>query len=141
VLGRHVEIKGSIRFSQDLLIDGRVEGDISSDGALTVGAHAVIKGEIKTRSVIILGNVEGNVATQDRCELSATATLIGDISAGTMVIEEGATFIGQSRIGKRQNAAKTAPEHAARPLETLHAPLSKATPSQSPADLTIRQAA
>jgi cytoskeletal protein CcmA (bactofilin family) len=129
VLGRHVEIKGSIRFSQDLLIDGQVEGDICSDGVLTVGAHAVIKGEIKTGSVIILGNVEGNIATQDRCELTATASLVGDISAGRLVIEEGATFIGRSQISKRQSGNKAAPEQAAKPVEALHA-----TPAQHAAE-------
>src|SRR5438477_36136 len=68
VLGPDVEIKGSIHFSNDLVIDGRVEGDVCSDGILTVGAHAAIKGQIKTRSVIVFGHMEGNITTQERCE-------------------------------------------------------------------------
>ena len=141
VLGSDIEVKGSIRFSRALVIDGRVEGDICSDGTLTVGEHAVVKGEIKTRAAIILGKVEGNITTQERCELRNTATLVGDIAAGTLSIEEGAAFTGQSRIGKRPNAGKSAPDHAEKPLEILPAKLSEATPAQPSANAPIRQAA
>jgi cytoskeletal protein CcmA (bactofilin family) len=141
VLGADVEIKGSIHFTHDLLVDGRVEGDICSDGVLTVGTHAVIKGEIKTRSVIILGNVEGKITTQDRCELRNTATLVGDIAAGTLTIEEGATFIGQSHIGKRASAIKSAAVHSAKPLEILHGTLWEETPTPPATVITTRQAA
>ena len=51
VLANDVEIKGSIKFSHDLIIDGKIEGEVMSDGALTVGENALIKGEIKTRGV------------------------------------------------------------------------------------------
>lgn len=106
VLANDVEIKGSIKFSHDLIIDGRIEGEVISDGALTIGENALIKGEVKTRSVIIFGKVEGNITVQERCELKSNAVLVGDISAGTLSIEEGATFMGQSQVGKRESGAK-----------------------------------
>lgn len=105
VLANDVEIKGSIKFSHDLIIDGKIEGEVHSDGSLTVGENAFIKGEIKTRTVVIFGKVEGNITVQERCELKSNATLIGDITAGTLSIEEGATFMGQSQVGKRAEAA------------------------------------
>lgn len=108
VLSSDVEIKGSIKFSHDLIIDGKIEGEVHSDGALTVGENALIKGEIKTRSVIIFGKVEGNITVQERCELKSNATLIGDIAAGTLAIEEGATFMGQSQVGKKAVEAAAA---------------------------------
>ena len=101
VLANDVEIKGSIKFSHDLIVDGKIEGEVHSDGALTVGENALIKGEIKTRTVVIFGKVEGNIVVQERCELKSNATLIGDITAGTLSIEEGATFMGQSAVGKK----------------------------------------
>ena len=101
VLASDVEIKGSIKFSHDLIIDGRIEGEDHSDGALTVGENAIIKGEIKPRTVVIFGKVEGNITVQERCELKSNAILVGDIAAGTLSIEEGATFMGQSQVGKR----------------------------------------
>lgn len=117
VLSSDVEIKGSIKFSHDLIIDGRIEGEVHSDGALTVGENANIKGEIKTRTVVIFGKVEGNITVQERCELKSNAVLVGDIAAGTLSIEEGATFMGQSQVGKKadnsarpgMSAAPTAP--------------------------------
>jgi len=106
VLANDVEIKGSIKFSHDLIIDGKIEGEVISDGSLTVGENALIKGEVKTRSVIIFGKVEGNITVQERCELKSNAVLVGDIGAGTLAIEEGATFMGQSKVGKSNEASK-----------------------------------
>jgi cytoskeletal protein CcmA (bactofilin family) len=68
----------------------------------------VVKGELKTRGVTIFGKVEGNVSVSDRCELKSNAILIGDISAGTLSIEEGATFMGQSSVGRKPDASKAA---------------------------------
>jgi cytoskeletal protein CcmA (bactofilin family) len=104
VLSNDVEIKGSIKFSHDLIIDGKIEGEVISDGSLTVGENALIKGEVKTRSVIIFGKVEGNITVQERCELKSNAILVGDIAAGTLAIEEGATFMGQSQVGKKPDS-------------------------------------
>lgn len=108
VLANDVEIKGSIKFSHDLIVDGKIEGEVHSDGALTVGENALIKGEIKTRSVVIFGKVEGNITVNERCELKSNAILVGDIAAGTLSIEEGATFMGQSSVGKKADSAKAA---------------------------------
>jgi cytoskeletal protein CcmA (bactofilin family) len=107
VLANDVEIKGSIKFSHDLIIDGKIEGEVSSDGALTVGENSLIKGEIKTRAVTIFGKVEGNITVAERCELKSNAVLVGDVAAGTLAIEEGATFLGRSQVGKGAATAKT----------------------------------
>jgi cytoskeletal protein CcmA (bactofilin family) len=104
VLSNDVEIKGSIKFSHDLIIDGKIEGEVISDGSLTVGENALIKGAVKTRSVIIFGKVEGNITVAERCELKSNAILVGDIAAGTLAIEEGATFMGQSQVGKKADS-------------------------------------
>lgn len=113
VLSSDVEIKGSIKFSNDLIIDGKIEGEVHSDGSLTVGENALIKGEIKTRSVVLFGKVEGNISVAERCELKSNAILVGDIEAGTLAIEEGATFMGSSKVGRKASESKPAP--AARP--------------------------
>ena len=94
-----MEIIGSIRFSNDLVVDGKIEGNIDSDGSLTVGENARIKAEIKTRSVIIYGKVHGNIEVSDKVELKANAELVGDIKAASLSIEPGAIFIGKSSVG------------------------------------------
>lgn len=99
MLSSDVEIKGKVKFSNDLVVDGRIEGEINSDGSLTVGENAKIKAEIKTRSIVIYGKVHGNIIVSDRVELKANAELVGDIKAATLSIEAGATFVGKSTVG------------------------------------------
>jgi len=106
LLSADVEIKGSIKFQSELTIDGKVEGEISSNGVLTVGENAEIKGEIKTKSVTVLGKVHGNITVDERCELKARAVLMGDLKAARLVIEEGATFVGKSEVTPNKVAMK-----------------------------------
>lgn len=99
ILSSDVEIRGKLRFSNDLIIDGRIEGEVNSEGDLTVGENATVVGDIKTRSVVVFGRVEGNITVTDRCELKQNAELHGDVVAGKLAIEEGATFMGSSTVG------------------------------------------
>ena len=124
VLNSDVEVIGSLRFSDDLLIDGTVEGDISSEGVLSVGQNAVI----------IHGKVIGNVTVTDRVELKSTAELVGDIQAASLAIEGGAIFIGHSTVGAptvgttgASAAKKAASVHAFAPEPETHAPASQST--------------
>ncbi|HEY1769750.1 MAG TPA: polymer-forming cytoskeletal protein [Chthoniobacterales bacterium] len=105
VLSSDVEIKGSIKFQKELLIDGKVEGEINSDGVLTIGENADIHGEIKTKSITVFGKVHGNITVGERCELKSRCILQGDLKAARLVIEEGATFIGKSEV----TSGKTVP--------------------------------
>jgi cytoskeletal protein CcmA (bactofilin family) len=116
ILSSDVEIKGKLRFSNDLIIDGRIEGEVNSEGDLTVGENAQIVGNIKTRSVIVFGKVEGNITVSDRCELKQNAILHGDVIAGKLAIEEGATFMGASTVGApKPGAASGKPQASAAP--------------------------
>ena len=113
ILSSDVEIKGSLKFSNDLIIDGKIEGEVTSDGSLTVGENALVIGEIRTKSVIVFGKVQGNITVTERCELKANAIQEGDIVAGTMSIEEGASFSGRSSVGKSAVANAQAKKAAA----------------------------
>src|SRR5947207_10800142 len=117
VLSSDVEIKGSIKFQKELLIDGKVEGEIHSDGVLTIGENADIRGEIKTKSITVYGKVQGNITVGERCELKSRCTLQGDLKAARLVIEEGATFIGKSEVTSGAGASKSMP---ARPEVVRH---------------------
>lgn len=113
ILSSDVEIKGSIKFQNELIIDGKLEGEIVSSGVLTIGENAEIKGEIKTKSVTVLGKVNGNITVDERCELKGRAQLIGDLKAARLVIEEGATFVGKSEVTPNKVVIK--PEVARNP--------------------------
>lgn len=120
ILSTDVEIKGTVKFTNDLVVDGKIEGEISSDGNLTVGENARIKAEIKTATVVVYGKVHGNINATDRVELKSSAEVVGDIKAKTLSIEAGAIFVGKSTVGtpaqapaSTQSAAKAAPAAAA----------------------------
>jgi cytoskeletal protein CcmA (bactofilin family) len=110
ILSSDVEIKGSIKFVNELTIDGKIEGEINSPGVLTVGENAEIKGEIKTKSVTVLGKVHGNITVEERCELKSQASLHGDLRASRLVIEDGATFVGKSEVTPNRIAMGKMPE-------------------------------
>ena len=108
ILSADVEIKGSIKFQNDLIVDGKVEGEITSSGVLTVGENAEIRGEIRTKSATVYGKVHGNITVEERCELKSRAVLQGDLKAARLVIEEGATFVGKSEVTPVKGGARPA---------------------------------
>ncbi len=106
VLNSDVSVVGILRFSNELLVDGSVVGEITSDGILTVGINATIianesknKVAIRTKSAIIHGKVAGDVMVDDIVELAPDSEVIGDITAARLIINDGAVFIGRSAVG------------------------------------------
>jgi cytoskeletal protein CcmA (bactofilin family) len=99
LLSRGVSIKGSVRFLNELFIDGEVEGTIDSTGTLTIGEHARIRAAIRAKSVKVRGTVESNIFVTECCELQAGCTLRGDIEAPRLVVNENATFLGSAKVG------------------------------------------
>jgi cytoskeletal protein CcmA (bactofilin family) len=98
LLSKGVSIKGSVKFLNELTIDGEVEGTIDSPGKLSVGEHAQITGEIRAKSVKVRGTIEGNIFATERCELQSGCTLRGDIEVPRLVVDENATFLGSAKV-------------------------------------------
>lgn len=121
-LSNDVEIKGKVRFANDLLVDGRIEGEIASEGSLTVGENAHIKAEIRTRSVTVYGKVHGNIIATERVEIKGGAEMVGDIKGAILSIEPGAIFVGKSEVGSPSATAKPA---AGTPAARPAAPVKK----------------
>ena len=99
VLASGIEIIGSISYQNDMLIDGRVEGEISSEtGKVTIGEAADIKGNICASEVHVYGCVDGNV-NSTRCHLNERASVKGDITTNVLSMVEGAKLSGRAQIG------------------------------------------
>ena len=97
VLTAETEFHGTLGFSGDLEIYGRLEGAIESDnGLLTVGESAVIKAGVKAQNIIVYGKVQGDVIALGRIELRGKAQVYGDVKTGRLLIEDGVTFVGRS---------------------------------------------
>lgn len=99
VLAQGIEITGSIKFSNDMIIDGKIDGEITSDkGKVTIGENAHITGDVKAGEVKLYGKVEGTI-TSERCELKQKSLLKGDVKSKTFSMEEGASMTGRTEIG------------------------------------------
>lgn len=122
VLSSDVEIKGTVKFQHDLIVDGKIEGDIQSAGNLTVGENARLKAEIKTGTIVIYGKVHGNMTATDRVELKSSAEVIGDIKAKILTIEAGAIFVGKSTVGAPSQAASEPEAKSTQPVATPSQP-------------------
>jgi cytoskeletal protein CcmA (bactofilin family) len=109
VLNSDVEIKGTIKFAGELTFDGRLEGDINTDGALTLSDEAVIKGNLNVGSVVLRGKINGNITAKERIEIKAKTELFGDIRAPKLAIEEGVTFVGKTEVNPNKVAPAPAP--------------------------------
>ena len=107
-IGQGVVVEGRITSSQDLRIDGRVEGTIEvGDHVLIVGARAAVKANLVAKSILISGTVIGNITATDRLDLQATGSVEGDISSPRLVMVEGAVVKGRVEAGG--NRAKNTP--------------------------------
>ena len=107
-LGASIQIKGQVSGTEDLQIDGIVEGPISLKGhELTVGSTAQLTSEIHAGNVVAYGKVVGNVHSRGRVDIKKDGSIIGDIDSARISIEDGAHFKGRIEIdpSKQQAAA------------------------------------
>ena len=94
-IGKSVIIKGELSGSEDLNLDGEVEGSIElKQNAVTVGPNGRVKGKISAKSVFVEGKVTGNIFGSERVEVRGTAVVDGDIATKRIVIAEGASYKG-----------------------------------------------
>lgn len=113
-IGKSVQIRGEVKGSEDLVVDGLVEGTITlSDSRLTIGPNAHVDANVSARDVVILGTLNGNILASGRVELRSGANLTGDIRAARLSIEENAVFSGkvdliQGTTGAAERSSGTA---------------------------------
>lgn len=106
-IGKSVVIKGELSGSEDLYVDGQVEGSIAlKDHSLTVGPNGQVKASIEAKGIVVQGKLEGNLRASDRVDLRKSAVVAGDIVTQRISIEEGAYLKGKIDIqGKAEKAA------------------------------------
>jgi len=115
VIADDLEIKGSISFKSSLMIKGKFEGEIHSEGLLIVGPTALVQAEIITNKLITYGKIVGNVTAEENVVLKTNSALKGDITTPNIIIETGSGFNGSCIMKKDYRPPPKEPERPAQP--------------------------
>jgi cytoskeletal protein CcmA (bactofilin family) len=112
-ISQGIKIKGEVTGSEDLFVDGVVEGKLSltTDCCLTIGPNGSVKADVVAREVVVRGKIEGKVTGRDRVQLWSTGQVTGEVQTERLAIEDGALLRGKVEAGKQP--AKTAETRAA----------------------------
>ena len=133
-IGKSVVIKGELNGSEDLTVEGQVEGKIElKDHVLTIGPNGKIKAQVFAKAVIVLGEVNGNVTASEKVDIRDGGSVDGDIVSPRVAIAEGAHFRGSVDMQRKGQAA-------AQPQQTPK-PVASAAPQQQPAQQVAQPAA
>ncbi len=127
VVGKSIVVKGELHGSEDVTIEGQVEGKITlQQHVLTVGTHGRIHADVLAKSVVVLGEVVGNIEATGTVSIRAEGTVDGDIKAPRVAITEGARFRGGIDMGQGQQAQSAGSEQRPRPEPRRPAPAARA---------------
>lgn len=130
-LGKTIHFNGTITGSEDVSIDGEVEGTIElSAHAVIVGPHGKVSASVQARELIVHGKLKGNAQARDRIEVSRTGSVLGDMAMARISIEDGAFIQGRVDI-RAANVPAAAAAHASRGAAADVPAASTPTPSSS----------
>ena len=132
-IGKSVVIKGELNGSEDLTIEGHVEGTIQlRDHVLTIGPNGKIKAQVFAKAVIVLGEVTGNVTASDKVDIRDNGSVDGDIVSPRVAIAEGAHFRGSVDMQRKSAPAQAAakPATAATPAAATSTPPAPTVPQR-----------
>ena len=109
-IGKSVVIKGELNGSEDLTVEGNVEGKIElREHVLTIGPHGKIKAEVFAKAVIVLGEVIGNISASEKVDIRDNGSVDGDIVSPRVAIAEGAHFRGSVDMQRKAAAPQAQP--------------------------------
>ena len=107
ILSNGVNIEGKLTSNGNVRIDGKVTGDVTIKGNLTLGSSSEINGEIKAKNLVVSGKVEGTIKVDEKLTMESSSVVKGDIIAKILVVAEGARFDGKSSMSQPQGQILT----------------------------------
>ena len=108
-IGRTISILGEVVSSEDITVEGRVDGQLMvRDAALTIGEQAQLRADIRGTRVVVKGQLKGSIVASERIELAASASVEGSLSANRVVLADGTSFNGGIDMDQRTIAARMA---------------------------------
>jgi|SRR6186713_2960668 cytoskeletal protein CcmA (bactofilin family) len=102
IIGTGTQIEGEIRSDNDIRVDGKVKGMITSKSKIAVGSTGIVDGDLVCENADVSGKVFGKVEVSDMLFLKSTGYLEGDIITGKLVVEAGARFTGSCKMGVKE---------------------------------------
>lgn len=128
-IGKSVVIKGELSASEDLTIEGQVEGKIElKQNILTIGANGKIKASVFAKAVIVQGEVHGNITATEKVDIRDAGSVDGDLASPRVAIADGAHFRGSIDM-QRGKMADVKPGDAAKPATDATKPATATTPA------------
>jgi cytoskeletal protein CcmA (bactofilin family) len=130
-ISQGIRIKGEITGSEDLFVDGPVEGKVQlANGSLTVGPNGSVKADVAAREVVVRGRVEGKIAGRERVQVWSTGHVTGEVQTQRLAIEDGAVLRGKVETGRPiDKASESRPSNA--PASKSSSPISVGSGSSS----------
>src|SRR5438874_9653221 len=105
-LGPDAEVTGKLSFATPTRIEGKLKGEVRASDLLVVGPQAIVQANVQADKLVVLGEIRGQVLGANRIEICAGGKLYGDVETKALVIHEGATFEGRSKMGDELGVAK-----------------------------------
>jgi cytoskeletal protein CcmA (bactofilin family) len=122
-IGKSVVIKGELTGSEDLTIEGQVEGTIQlRDHVLTIGPNGKIRAQVFSKAVIVLGEVNGNITASEKVDIKDNGSVDGDIISPRVAIAEGAHFRGSVDMQRKGGVPAQPPTKAETSKSAVAAP-------------------
>ena len=103
ILDPNIEINGDINVSANLIVHGKVNGNVASTETINTAKGSIIQGNIVAKNVMISGKIHGDIEASEKIVLGAHANLVGNLKASILIIEEGAQFDGMSNMLKAKS--------------------------------------
>ena len=138
VIGAATQVKGNLEGDEDLLVVGRVDGNINLTKTLTVDPKGVVVADVQVREAIISGQLVGNVTATDLVHITEQGRVVGDLTAPRVVLVDGAAFRGAIDMGDMEAPATARPlgprarPSRSQPEEAAHAPAPTSKPKPVP---------
>jgi cytoskeletal protein CcmA (bactofilin family) len=141
-IGKSVVIRGELSGSEDLFVDGEVEGSIELRGnSLTIGPNGRVRANVNARDIVVHGKVDGNLRATDRVDLKKSAIVTGDIVTQRIAVEDGAFFKGSVDIQRQDAKVETKSVAAAAAASAPSTPATSTPASSGTGALFTPQAA
>ena len=95
IIGEDMVVDGNITAKEAIRIEGKLNGDVSSEGALVISATGKVEGNVKGSNIMVAGSIEGDLYSSGRIEVASTGKIIGNINTKSLIVDENAVFQGQ----------------------------------------------